>query len=110
MGEPLYNQQSNLCDKDFAFLDNKDSGQATIAYFDSNQLDVVSSNGTNVLNCDHIDQILFNFNAVKLVPKLDDNDSQRETFITRGAMWCPWELVPHLIGKNLKLKQTYTIL
>lgn len=77
-----------------------DGRQAAIACFDSKELDDFSSIRSNVLECDYMEQLLLNDDTMQLVPKVEDNDAQRETVLTRGAMCCPWELVLHEIGKN----------
>lgn len=48
--------------------------------------------------------------AMELVPVVWDNAAQRETVLTRGAMWCPPKLVTLVIGKNFTPQQAYMTL
>ena len=105
-----YNQIPILCDRDFTFLGDVDGGQAALSCFDSQQLDVVNPTGSNVLECKYMEQLLANNNAIGLVPVVTDDAYQRQTILTRGAMWCPQEIVVKVLRKNLIPRQAYMTL
>lgn len=106
------NQNSPLRGKDFAFLDDVDGRQTALVCFNRQHLEIVAKTGTNVLECNHMEQLLVGDAAIdiELVPVVKDAAAQKQTVQTRGAMLFPPKLVPFVIGKYLTPRQAYLTL
>lgn len=95
------NEGSPLCGKDFAFVNDVKNGQAALTCFCGEYLEVVAKTGSNVLEAPHMETLLGMDTALELITVVDDDAAWRETVMTRGAMWCPPELVTLVLKKKI---------